>query len=55
MTNEILTVDKVKGILLARGWNMAGADVILDDVEDMKEEDRTYTNIMRLIEDYEDR
>lgn len=55
MADKIMTVDKVKGILLARGWNMAGAEVILDDVEDMKEEDRTYANIMRLIEDYEDR
>lgn len=55
MTNEILTIDKVKGMLMARGWDLIGAGIILEDVEDMKEEDRTKENILRLIEDYEDR
>lgn len=54
-TPEVLTIDKVKGMLMARGWNQAGAEIILEDVEDMKEEDRTHENILRLIEDYEDR
>lgn len=52
---EIMTIDAVKGMLMARGWNTAGIEPILDDVEDMKEEDRTRANIIRLIEDYEDR
>lgn len=50
-----LTIDKVRGILMARGWNEDGIEPILEDVEDMKEEDRTHENILRLIEDYEDR
>lgn len=52
---EILTIDKVRGILLARGWNLEGAEIILEDVEDMKEDNRTMENILRLIEDYEHR
>lgn len=52
---EPMTIDKVKGMLLARGWDLIGAEIILEDVEDMKEEDRTEANILRLIEDYEDR
>ena len=41
--------------LLARGWNLEGAEIILQDIENMAEEDRTEENILRLIEDYEDR
>lgn len=52
---KIMSIDKVKGILMARGWNAEGAEIILEDVEDMREEDRTEENILRLIEDYEDR
>lgn len=54
-TSGLMTIDKVKGILLARGWNMAGIEPILEDVEAMKEGDRTRKNILKLIEDYEDR
>ena len=41
--------------LLARGWNLAGAEIILVDIENLAEEDKTDENILRLIEDYEDR
>lgn len=52
---QILTIEEVNEILVDRGWNKEGREIILEDMKDLTERSRTRKNIMRIIEDYEDR